>query len=99
MLLKNKKITITLMAVFLLFACSKSLYEPTAQNVSKNADIAMLKQGKELYMNKCGTCHVLFSPNKYNKTNWTKWVDRMAPKAKITEEERAKILAYVTKGE
>lgn len=93
-----KKIVVTAFAVVALIACTKSLYEPNARNTAKNADIVQLQQGRELYLNKCGKCHELFSPNKYNKTNWTKWVDRMAPKAKLTADEKAKVLAYVTKG-
>lgn len=93
-----KKIVVTALAVMALIACTKSLYEPNAGNTAKNADITQLKQGRELYVNKCGKCHELFSPNKYNKADWGKWVDRMAPKSKLTAEEKAKVLAYVTKG-
>jgi hypothetical protein len=29
-------------------------------------------------------------------TQWTKWIDRMAPKAKLTEDEKAQVTAYVS---
>ena len=85
-------------AILLLMACKSSIYIPTADNVSKNANLTQLEQGRQLYINKCSSCHMLVEPEKFNKAEWTGWVDRMAPKAKISAEEKALILAYVTKG-
>jgi cytochrome c5 len=102
MVAKNKRLLLTLMAgivLITLIACNKSQYKSSETNVVKNTNSNYLQQGEELYTNKCGKCHKLFAPEKFNKKDWTKWVGTMAPKAKLTAEEKAKVLAYVTKGE
>ena len=96
---KNKKIGLVLMVAVVFIACKSVLYVPSEANVAKNADIASLQKGRELYINKCASCHTLYAPEKFNKTEWNKWVDKMAPKAKLTEEEKVLVKAYVTKGE
>jgi|JI61114BRNA_FD_contig_41_2654662_length_647_multi_3_in_0_out_0_1 cytochrome c5 len=52
--------------------------------------------GKAVYSAKCGNCHKLKEPSRGNMTQWTKWIDRMAPKAKLTEDEKAQVTAYVS---
>ncbi len=96
---KKKKLYGLVVLIVVLFACKSVLYIPTSENTATGADIAKLQHGRELYINKCGSCHTLFAPEKYNKTDWEKWVNRMAPKAKLTEEEKTVIQAYLTKGE
>ena len=59
----------------------------------KETPIAM---GKTIYESKCGKCHKLFEPKKFNAAQWTKWVDRMAPKAKLTPEEKELVYNYLT---
>ena len=49
--------------------------------------------GKAVYSAKCGNCHKLKEPS---RGNTTKWIDRMAPKAKLTEDEKAQVTAYVS---
>jgi len=52
--------------------------------------------GKAIYIAKCGKCHKLKEPSRGNMAQWTKWIDRMAPKAKLTEDEKAQVTAYVS---
>jgi len=52
--------------------------------------------GKAVYSAKCGNCHNLKEPSRGNMAQWTKWIDRMAPKAKLTEDEKAQVTAYVS---
>ena len=40
--------------------------------------------GKAVYTAKCGNCHKLKEPSRGNIAQWTKWIDRMAPKAKLS---------------
>lgn len=96
---KKRKIVISFAVIALIVACKSVLYVPTEANVSKNANLVQLQKGRELYINKCGSCHTLFAPEKYNKTEWAKWVNRMAPKAKLSEEQKLLVQAYLTKGE
>ena len=53
-------------------------------------------EGKKLYENSCANCHKLFPANKHDKSGWTKTLERMAPKAKITEEQKNLVYNYLT---
>jgi cytochrome c5 len=96
---KNKKIAISLLVIVTLVACKSALYIPVAENVTKNANIDELVKGRASYIDKCSSCHSLYLPEKFTKEEWAKRVDKMAPKAKITDHEKQLILEYVTKGE
>jgi cytochrome c5 len=83
--------------VLLTFAsCSKKLYEPTAANVSGDVTLEQLKEGKTLYTTSCNRCHALYMPKNFTREQWTKNLNRMAPKAKITETQKAAIYSYLT---
>ncbi|CAM4256260.1 cytochrome c [Flavobacterium terrigena] len=55
-----------------------------------------LAEGKSLYEMNCAKCHKLFDPNTFNTEEWTPIVLRMQKKAKISDEHREKIYAYLT---
>jgi cytochrome c5 len=99
MLYKKKQTALAVIGISILIACSSALYMPSKENVAANSNIEELRKGRALYVSKCSSCHTLYLPEKYNKTEWAKWVDRMAPKAKITDQEKELIQAYLTKGE
>lgn len=99
MLYKIKNTAFIVISISILIACSSALYMPSKENVAGNANIEELRKGRTLYVNKCSSCHTLYLPEKYTKAEWTKWVNRMAPKAKITDQEKELIQAYLTKGE
>ena len=96
---KNRKIAFLVLVIVMLVACKSALYIPVTENVAKNANIDELAKGRKLYVANCSSCHALYLPEKFTKAEWTKNVDEMAPKAKITDKEKQLILAYVTKGE
>jgi hypothetical protein len=65
------------LAVILTFSgCSKSgadtssLYTPSSSNVTATATLQELQQGRILYINNCGQCHGLVSPDSYTPTQW-----------------------------
>ncbi len=89
----------SLVFLFIITSCSVKLYEPSAETVSTNANLTKLKQGKELYINKCAECHSLKQPEKYSADKWVKLVKVMSKKAKINDDQASLILQYVTKGE
>ena len=55
-------------------------------------------EGKSLYENKCGNCHALFKTTDFSKEEWGPIVARMQIKAKIDNEQTAKIYNYITVG-
>lgn len=88
-----------MVVIIILIACKSALYIPTTENVAKNVNMEELQKGRAMYIEKCSSCHALYLPEKYSKKVWEKNVNEMAPKAKITDEEKQLILSYVTKGE
>jgi cytochrome c5 len=99
MLYKIKNTALPVLSISMLIACTSALYLPSKENVASNANIEELQKGRALYVNKCSSCHSLYLPEKYNKAEWSKQVNKMAPKAKITDQEKELIQAYLTKGE
>jgi hypothetical protein len=96
---KIKKNGFLLLSVIVLFACKSALYIPSKETLGENVNLENYKKGRTLYVNNCSSCHALYLPEKYNKKEWIKWVNNMAPKAKITIEQKELILTYLTKGE
>jgi cytochrome c5 len=93
---KNKIIITVLLSIVVLAACKSALYVPTNEN--SGANVHTLTEGRKLYINKCSSCHSLYLPEQYNKTEWRKWVNNMAERSHISEEEKEKIYTYLTKG-
>lgn len=97
----KKLITIGMLS-FIVFACSKK----TASTVTKTEVVVKTESatvsneqflaGKAIYVAKCGKCHNLKEPSRGNMEEWTKWIGRMAPKAKLTDDEKAQVTAYVS---
>lgn len=88
-----KKITLLLFALTLVFACSKKTTPSKSAAENKNQEIYLA--GKNTYTLKCGKCHELFPAEKGNIDFWNIWVERMAPKAKLTEVEKSNVLEYL----
>ncbi len=54
-----------------------------------------LDESRWLYAQKCSGCHLLVLPHKVPQGEWPRVVDKMAPKAHLTESEQVQILRYV----
>ena len=97
-----KKILVILCLSFVVFACSHKTTstvtktESAVKTESATVTNMQYEEGKMVYETKCGTCHKLKNPARGNRTQWTKWIDRMAPKAKLTEAEKMQVTAYVS---
>ena len=97
-----KKILVILCLSFVVFACSHKTTstvtktESAIKTESASVSHAQYEEGRMVYEAKCGTCHKLKNPTRGNMTQWTKWIDRMAPKAKLTETEKMQVTAYVS---
>ena len=82
----------------LIYSCSSALYEPDLKEVKDEALFAELKEGRKVYVEKCGSCHNLYLPEKFSKSRWEEELDEMQKRAKLTDKEKANILKYVTFG-
>ena len=93
------------LAVFLTIAgCTKtgadtnSLYTPTSSNVTATATLQELQQGRVLFINNCGKCHALVSPDSYTPTQWKSILPNMTPRTNLSAPDVQLLTKYVTKG-
>ena len=70
----------------------QTIHSAATANLSKEE---MLKKGEDLFNLKCGRCHGLPSLSEFTIADWQPIMARMAPKAKLNEEETNWVLAYV----
>lgn len=78
-------------------ACNSSIYVPARSQSTSESGYKELLEGREIYINKCGSCHSLIIPDKYDAKDWNKWVETMGPKAKLSDKEKHMILKYLAK--
>jgi len=80
------------------FAPTDTIYVPSAADVTSKATLAELQSGHTLYLNKCGACHGLYSPDSYSASGWTSILASMAPRAGLSSANEALVYKYVTRG-
>ena len=70
---------------------------PAADTVKVNSrlNMALISTGQKVYENNCGKCHDLKKTTDFTQDRWVGIVRWMGPKAKLTEEEKTQVLAYV----
>lgn len=87
-----------------LASCSKqgtdtsNLYIPTPSDVTTTATLDELIQGRSLYIDNCGKCHGLYSPESFSSSQWKSVMSQMAPKTRMSAAEVSKVSKYVSKG-
>jgi len=84
-------------------ACKKdntndSPYVPSTTDVTVNATLAELQQGRTLFINNCGACHGLYSPDNYTPTNWKSILSTMIPKTNLSQSDAVLVTKYVCRG-
>lgn len=93
-----KKITLAIFATSIIFfSCTTKLYIPNESNVNKpmTATVEEMMQGREIYAANCGKCHKLAKPESRDMMQWSRVLDKMAPKAKLTKEQHDLVLRYL----
>lgn len=98
----KKKMKKHLIYTFLILAgCSTTLRLPSendlvyAKQIDRSMNLDSLKEGYDLYIHKCSSCHFLYQPAKYSEQKWRNILPEMADKAKISKEEENRILDYL----
>ncbi len=86
------------LSVVLLSGCAPSLYVPTARDEAPGYTLHDLSAGRQLYVEKCGNCHALHPPDQYPEVAWRQNLDKMQPRAHITDMEKEFILKYLLRG-
>jgi mono/diheme cytochrome c family protein len=77
---------------------SSSLYTPTSADVTAKATLSELQQGRTLFINNCGKCHAIYSPDSYTPTRWTAIMSMMGPNTTLSPSEIQLVTKYVTRG-
>lgn len=80
-----------LVSAFLISCGPKS----TAVNGPRYSSSAQLAQGKTVFENSCNRCHKLPNPEKHDDQGWIKTLGRMAPKAKLNDEQHQMVYDYL----
>jgi hypothetical protein len=75
-----------------------SLYTPTTTDVTSSATLEELQQGRTLYINNCGSCHGLYSPDDYSSTQWKSIMSSMGPKTAMSASDKVLVTKYVSRG-
>jgi len=103
------KYTLILLSAVLLMNCKTkkeagkeaNTFMPTekeltvAQKSWPNTTLEELKEGNTIYRNDCSTCHKNFEVTRFGEAKWKKMIDIMAPKAKLTTEQKEKLTKFL----
>jgi cytochrome c5 len=54
-----------------------------------------LIEGNKIYTNQCTGCHSNFPVEKFTEKKWLHEIDEMAPKAKLSPEQKTKLTKYL----
>jgi hypothetical protein len=90
---KMKKTIILIVGITTIFvACSP---KATTKSVVEPISTDPMLYGKSLYVARCSKCHELPKVGDFTANKWTGIVDWMAPKAKLSTQEKQLVLNYV----
>jgi hypothetical protein len=96
------KIILSVLVLGLSISCTKpstsNLYTPTSADVTANATLSELQEGRTLYIDNCGRCHDLYSPDDLSVSGWKNAISNMAPKTSLNAAQVTLVTKYVTKG-
>lgn len=91
-----------LLPVLIAIGCATAVVQPTREDVTwasglwPETTLEDLQRGRTLYVGKCAGCHHLHRPDEYSADRWRTLVDEMRKEAKVSEEEGALILKYLS---
>lgn len=90
-----------ILVLLALAACGAALVHPGPADATLAAarwpgtTVAELEHGRALYVSRCSRCHALHVPEQYAAVRWPDLITRMAPRAKLSLDERAAITRFL----
>lgn len=72
-------------------SCTRS----TAVTGAKYKSASKIAEGKTIFENACNKCHGLPDPEKHTDEEWIKTLSRMAPRAKLTNDQHQMVYDYL----
>ncbi len=94
----SKKHVIALLIALTTGGCSAALYVPSLSDVSPQASLPELNAGRELYAGRCGSCHTLQLPERFQENEWKQHLDKMRQRARLTDREYELVRKYLAVG-
>jgi Dihaem cytochrome c len=82
--------------------CATAVVQPTredaiwASGLWPETTLEDLQRGRTLYVRKCAGCHNLHRPDEYSADRWRALVAEMRKEAKVSGEEEALIVKYLS---
>ena len=105
LLCEMRRLAIWIMAITCLVdlsSCGTTSFTPPPVTVelvrngsNLHCDIAMLSEGRALFVHRCIECHTLPAFWRYSTEDWPKIVDSMAHRSNLRPAERDAIVAYI----
>jgi hypothetical protein len=92
---------IAIVTLVLLAGCASMLPVVTQDDVQRaearwpGITKGVLEEGRQKYVDRCGGCHSLHLPSEYTESEWKRAVESMQTRAKVTPDEKEKILTYL----
>lgn len=80
----------------IIYSCSSKTTATAAAKPAININAEFVAKGQPIFEQRCNKCHKQHEANEFTAEQWEKIIAKMAPKAKLTEEETSWILAYAT---
>lgn len=81
---------------YLLVIIAYNLIACSGSNSSNSSGLTKFPEGRNLYVSKCTACHKAYEPELHTKDEWRKILDEMGSKAKLSNNEKAIILNYLS---
>lgn len=86
-----------LLVAIVLVGCAKGLNPNDTEKVEAAFSKYESSEGKTIFREKCAKCHGYRLPETRTAERWPGIIDRMAKKAKLTDDQKQSVLAFVTK--
>jgi hypothetical protein len=96
-----KELSIFVVLACLLVSCESTNYAPpvTSQMATarrgQHVKLAMLREGRTLFVHRCIECHTLPVVWRYSTEDWPDIVDSMSHRASLKRAERDAIVGYI----
>lgn len=77
---------------------TSSLYTPSSEDITANATLEQLQQGRALYIENCNSCHGLYNPDSNSPSQWRSILSSMAPRTGMSSSDVQLVTKYLTRG-
>jgi cytochrome c5 len=101
--MKLKIISVAIIGL-IIYSCSPKIVPQVAEVRTETVVVDVkptlppnIAEGKSIYENNCAQCHKLYEPKSYSRQAWIPILYDMQKKAKLSDAEMDKILAYLSK--